>query len=563
MKLKTLVSLALAVVTGLAAAAPVDLQQRAQELKDLKWGLFVCWSLSTFSGKEWTPGVTDIAAFKATGCDTDQWARTAKEAGMGYILFLTKHHDGFCLWDTKTTERKVTKAPLGCDVLAQLRRSCDKFGIKLALYFSEGEFDDNKTYHPAGYTPEMKKAQLKELLTEYGPIEYIWFDHAQTDGGLSHKLTTSWCKQLQPGCFIGYNHGEASGDIRIGEMGHPSPLNDAAGAGFGSKDAQGHADYQLAEFTYPILPAHRGGAQWFYSLPEHDQLCLPADRLYADYLGAVKFGNIFSIDVGPDYAGKLRAIDVETLRKVGEMIRHAPAPAPAPVPATQPVTATGDSIRHIAVRFHLVIDMAMEKQGIAMTPWLTPEMITKTVMPEVNRIWAPAKIQWTLSGIEPATTLAEGRPEVIAYVLQTGRDSEGHGDPERIKKLQSILKLTQEDAQAVNLYVIPYLGGTSQGNTSPRQKRILLGEWTDKPSHGQRPPAKCLLVEPGEFKQGSFSRTVAHELGHILGLKHPLPNTPPLQRLMGGSKPGNTLTDEERTAAWQAAAGLAVPSKRP
>jgi len=55
--------------------------------------MFICWSFSTFSGNEWTPGMKDIAVFKATGCDTDQWARTAKEAGMGYILFLTKHHD--------------------------------------------------------------------------------------------------------------------------------------------------------------------------------------------------------------------------------------------------------------------------------------------------------------------------------------------------------------------------------------------------------------------------------------------------------------------------------------
>ncbi|MDR0757771.1 MAG: alpha-L-fucosidase, partial [Tannerella sp.] len=64
--------------------------------------------------------------FPAKKVDADQWAKTAKEAGMGYILFLTKHHDDFCLWDTKTTERKVTNAPLGKDVLAELRKSCDK-----------------------------------------------------------------------------------------------------------------------------------------------------------------------------------------------------------------------------------------------------------------------------------------------------------------------------------------------------------------------------------------------------------------------------------------------------
>ena len=75
---------------------------RGKQIADLKWGMFICWSFSTFSGKEWTPGVKDIQLFAAKDCDTDQWARTAKEANMGYILFLTKHHDGFCLWDTKT-----------------------------------------------------------------------------------------------------------------------------------------------------------------------------------------------------------------------------------------------------------------------------------------------------------------------------------------------------------------------------------------------------------------------------------------------------------------------------
>ncbi|MEI7898937.1 MAG: alpha-L-fucosidase [bacterium] len=289
------------------AAETVDMDKRAAELKNLEWGMFLCWSFSTFSGKEWTPGVKDILFFKATEVDTDQWAKTAKEAGMGYILFLTKHHDGFCLWDTHTTDRKVTKAPLGKDVLKLLRESCDKYGIKLALYFSAGEFNDNKDYHPGGYTPEMKKAQLKELLTLYGPIEYIWFDHAQGDGNLDNNQTTAWCRQFQPGCLVAYNHG-APGNVRIGEwIRGPSPL-----------DGKG---YLLAEFTYPILPPHEEGAEWFYSLPKHDKLCLPAEKIYRDYLGAVRYENIFEVDVGPDYKGKLREIDVQTLRQVGEMIR--------------------------------------------------------------------------------------------------------------------------------------------------------------------------------------------------------------------------------------------------
>ncbi len=334
----------LAVVLGavlmpsIQSDAAVDMTRRAEELKKLRFGMFICWSFSTFSGKEWTPGIKDVAFFHPSGCDTDQWAATAKEAGMGYILFLTKHHDGFCLWDTETTDRKVTLSPLKRDVLAELRRSCDKYGIKLAFYFSEGDWTwpgavDGESGR-GGANPEMKKAQLRELLTRYGPIEYIWFDHAVGEGGLSHDETLNFVKSLQPGCFVGFNHGDQAGaDIRLGELGRPGPLSDTTASGPYMKDAPSRS-YMLAEFTYPILPEHQGGAMWFYSLPTHDGLCRPAESIYRDYLGAAKFGNIFSLDVGPGYDGRLREIDVMTLRKVGEMIR-AGAPEPpesAPLP---------------------------------------------------------------------------------------------------------------------------------------------------------------------------------------------------------------------------------------
>lgn len=70
------------------AAEPVDMAKRAEELKNLRWGMFICWSFSTFSGSEWTEGANGVSFFKATEVDTDQWAKTAKEAGMGYILYL-------------------------------------------------------------------------------------------------------------------------------------------------------------------------------------------------------------------------------------------------------------------------------------------------------------------------------------------------------------------------------------------------------------------------------------------------------------------------------------------
>ena len=289
----------------------VDMQQRARQLKNLRFGMFICWSFATFADEEWPQGVKDVSLFNPTGMDTDQWARAAKEAGMGYILFLAKHHPGFCLWDSDTTDWKVTKTPLGKDVLAAMKKSCDKYGIKLALYFSEGD----ETWE-GNNNPEMKKAQLKELLTRYGPIEFIWFDHAFTDGGLDHIETTEWVKQFQPGCFVGFNHGQVAGDIRLGEMARPGALDDPEAGGPYNKVV--NDQFLLSEFTFPIIGDI---PRWFYTNPDNDKMCRSAEEIYRIYLDAVKYDNIFSLDVGPDRSGRLRKIDEKTLRQVGEMIR--------------------------------------------------------------------------------------------------------------------------------------------------------------------------------------------------------------------------------------------------
>lgn len=304
----------------------LPIEKRAKQISDMKFGMFICWSFSTFSGKEWTPGVKDLTFFKATSVDTDQWVKTAKEAGMNYILFLTKHHDGFCLWDTQTTDRKVTNAPLGRDVLRELRKSCDKYGIKLAYYFSEGDWTwpgaKDGAGGGSGIDAERERAQLTELLTQYGPIEYIWVDHAAGTGGLSHQELLEHCQKLQPNCWVGFNHGDQRGTrIRIGEMGKPGSLDNIEAAGPYAKK-QRIESHVVAEFTYPILPPHKGGAVWFYSLPIHDNLCHSAEKIYADYQGALKYGNIFSLNVGPDYNGRIREIDVQTLKEVGRMIRE-------------------------------------------------------------------------------------------------------------------------------------------------------------------------------------------------------------------------------------------------
>ena len=226
----------------------------------------------------------------------------------------------------KNHEKKVTNSPLGTDVIAKLRKSCDKYGIKLAFYFSEGDWNwpgavDGKGWRAgSGINPELKKAQLQELCTQYGPIEFFWMDHAAGDGGLSHEETVEWVHRFQPNCFVGFNHGEPAGRLSLRERGKPGPIGDTSTTIYNKEAEAAYNGYLVAEFTYPILPPHKGGAQWFYSLPEHDNLCHPAEMLFEDYKNAVLYNNIFSINVGPGYEGRLRDIDVKTLREVGQMI---------------------------------------------------------------------------------------------------------------------------------------------------------------------------------------------------------------------------------------------------
>lgn len=321
--------------SAVAEPAPAPMgAERVREFQDLRFGMFLCWSFSTFSGYEWTPGVEDINFFHPTGFDPDSWCAAAKDAEMKYLLFLTKHHDGFCLWDTATTRRKVsnTIALKDRDVLAEVKVACDRHGLKLALYFSEGDWSlspERKDIHsPAAARPDIKEAQLRELLTRYGPIEFIWFDHAVGDGGMSHADTAALVKSIQPDCFVGFNTGPQDGaDLRLGERSQAAPIESVVPGSIGAEEMKEHRGFLAAEFTYPILEGQEKqrlrGAQWFYSLPENDRRAASADKIFGDYQEAVRHRNLFSLNVGPDRAGKLRAIDLETLREVGERIRAA------------------------------------------------------------------------------------------------------------------------------------------------------------------------------------------------------------------------------------------------
>ena len=188
-----------------------QLQPNALQQSQIKrgYGMFIHFGINTFNEVEWSKGNLPAASFNPTNLDCDQWIKTAKEAGFRYVILITKHHDGFCLWDSKFTDYDVAAAPVKTDVVAAVSKACKKYGLEFGLYYSL--WDRHEPSHndpnPQAYV-EFMKHQLTELLTRYGTICELWFDGAWAKKDTAWHLAEVYdhIKKLQPNCLVTVNH---------------------------------------------------------------------------------------------------------------------------------------------------------------------------------------------------------------------------------------------------------------------------------------------------------------------------------------------------------------------
>lgn len=191
------------------SSKPLPLDQLQQQFEDLRFGMFIHFNIPTFFDQDWPDPDASPAIFNPKKLDAKQWARAAQSAHMGYACLTTKHHSGFCIWDTKTTDYNVMHSPLKRDVVREYVDAFRAAGIKPCLYYSI--LDTHHKIRPGFITREdvdMIKAQLTELLTHYGEIPALIIDgwdapwsRISYDAVPFEEIYTL-IKTLQPNCLV-------------------------------------------------------------------------------------------------------------------------------------------------------------------------------------------------------------------------------------------------------------------------------------------------------------------------------------------------------------------------
>jgi alpha-L-fucosidase len=337
------------VIPNFRLAAPIA-EDRTRWYRDAKFGMFIHWGPYSVASVEasWPimepkPGGISEAEyrqlpkqFNPTKFDPYSFVDLARAAGQQYMVFTTKHHDGFCMFDSSYTDYKITNTPYGKDIVGQLAQACMERSMPLGFYYSPPDmhhtaFRDTSKLAKENWNGEPEKPewplyldymqlQLTELLTKYGPVALIWFDglhHQEKYGGIRFL---NLIRQLQPSTLV---------NDRIGVPGDYQTPEQFIPAGIPTKEVRFNAvdtsvqqklkttipkpeDFQLWETCMTI------NNTWAYNM--HDRDFKSAQFLIRALVEVASRGGNFLLNVGPQPDGIIQPEFQERLRAIGDWL---------------------------------------------------------------------------------------------------------------------------------------------------------------------------------------------------------------------------------------------------
>lgn len=358
MKIIAVILLMSVSVPGLAQPVKLAIPTAKQlEFQDMELGAFIHYSIDTYASPGTAHGATPASMFNPAELNTEQWVMAAKAMGATYIVLTARHEEGFCLWPTKTTDYSIKSSPYKNgkgDIVREFVNASRKHGLKVGLYnapwvdfnwdatklginvadsWKIDKLDDPELYEK---TLQKEKEQLRELMTNYGPLVFFWDDHfGRSDvldsiphGGKQRELYAAlarYAKELQPDCLLLGTDIEHVGNEN-GRACYPfwNSLNTLDGTNYTVSTTyrweHDNTGDPLGKYFRPQLGSNTNGLStggWMWTGPRKPQ---PLERRLQVYYETVGRGSGVIVNLTPDKRGIIPEDIVLAAKEMGDEI---------------------------------------------------------------------------------------------------------------------------------------------------------------------------------------------------------------------------------------------------
>ena len=326
-----------------------------KQLEYLSWeyGMFFHFGIRPFfpGHVDWDGKDMPLEAFDPTELDCDQWIRVAKEAGATYAILTCKHHDGFALWPTKYSYYSVANTPWKNgkgDVVREFVDACRRHGLRVGLYYSPAQWGKYAVpFANAKDYDDYFINQIGELLTNYGKIDYLWFDGCGSEGHeYDRERIVSEIGRMQPEILTFCDPEWTPGVRWVGnEDGYASLANPLVVSATDYSELSTEEQKLSCAAFLPSECDCKLRSTWFWD--ENEDTIKSVDELFGMYEMSVGHGSNFLINIGPDARGLLPDADVKRILELCDRIRAAygtPIPYSAPVREGNVYTVTAEAL---------------------------------------------------------------------------------------------------------------------------------------------------------------------------------------------------------------------------